>query len=227
VQRGKKFCSKSCALSGERNGRYGKPGTMRGKIPWSKGKTKNTHESLATAGQKISKVLKQKFAGGELSNVGENNPMFGRTGDTMTSETISRYRSAAAERIRKGVSGYKTKHMTGKYFSEKMSQEMSYKSSWEYIVMMTLESDVNVEFFWYEPDVYILPDGRKSIPDFLVQTKSGDKIVYEVKPTAIQQMPNVAQKLSMIEQVVLQSGKEYRLIGDIEVNEMKEALLCR
>lgn len=72
-----------------------------------------------------------------------------------------------------------------------------------------------------------LPDGRKSIPDFLVQTKSGDKIVYEVKPTAIQQMPNVAQKLSMIEQVVRQSGKEYRLIGDIEVNEMKKALLCR
>jgi len=70
-----RFCSKSCAKSGENHHFYGKhPQMPEGYEPWLKGKTAATDGRIAEMAKKVSESHKQQFAEGIRNNKGANNP---------------------------------------------------------------------------------------------------------------------------------------------------------
>lgn len=69
-----RFCSKSCAKSGERHHFYGKEGPTKGQPTWIKGLTKDSDPRVASMAFKVSQTHKQQFAEGIRSNKGTQNP---------------------------------------------------------------------------------------------------------------------------------------------------------
>lgn len=220
IKRSIRFCSKSCATSKERNPMFGKVGTMTGKAAWNKGLTAKNDERLYKAGRKISKLQKKLFESGVVSKKGENNPMFGRTKDLLTFEQRERYSKAAIERVLRGVSGYKSGHLNGIYESKKCSKKIRFKSSWELAAMMWWDNCTAVDSYDYEPQVVELPDGRRAIPDFRVKYSDGTTKMFEIKPTKIQNLKSVKEKLDIVKQTLQNSGVNYELLGDVEIKSM-------
>lgn len=220
IKRSVRFCSKRCATSNERNPMFGRIGTMTGKVAWNNGLTKSSDDRLYETGRKISKVQKVLFEKGILSHVGDKNPMFGHTKDLLTLEQRERYSKAAVERILKGVSGYKTGHLTGVYDSKKCSKQIKFKSSWELAAMMWWDKHDDIISYDYEPQVLELPDGRRAIPDFRINYSNGDTKIVEIKPTQIQNLKSVKEKLSVIKETLNKIGVEYELLGDHEIKSM-------
>ena len=73
IHRDKRFCSKSCANSGERNSFYGKKGLdhpTAGSLRWNYGLTIHTDERLRIAGEKISDIISQKLVDGTWNHTG-------------------------------------------------------------------------------------------------------------------------------------------------------------
>lgn len=71
IYRATRFCSRSCATTGERNSSYGKSGTEHptyGSPKWNVGLTKLTDERLAAVGRKISEVISDKIIAGEWNH---------------------------------------------------------------------------------------------------------------------------------------------------------------
>lgn len=69
-----KYCSKSCAKSGERHHFYGKEGPTKGKSTWIRGLTKETDPRVEAMALKVSTTHKRQFADGIRSNKGTKNP---------------------------------------------------------------------------------------------------------------------------------------------------------
>lgn len=65
-----KFCSKSCAISGERNGMCLHPelSPWKGKQAWNHGKTAKDDPRLAAMGEKISEIIADKMVNGEWNH---------------------------------------------------------------------------------------------------------------------------------------------------------------
>lgn len=61
-------CSHACAHLGERNGAFGKPGTMIGHIAWNNGLSAKTDPRLRAAGEKISDIISDKIINGEWTH---------------------------------------------------------------------------------------------------------------------------------------------------------------
>lgn len=219
IHASRRFCGKSCANTGEHNGMFGKPGPLTGLPAWNRGQTTQTDTRVALLGQKISQILKGKFASGVLSHVGDKNPNFGRTPQTRTPEQRDRYSRAAVERILSGVSGYTTGHVTGTYAAKK-SLPVQFKSSWELAAMMFWDVDDSVVSYAYEPEIILLPSQRRSIPDFRVTFNDSSVTMFEIKPTAIQQITVVKEKLDHTRDVLAARGESYVLLGNVEIKAM-------
>lgn len=217
IHRNSRFHSKSCASTGERNGAFGKPGTMRGRAAWNRGLNKETDERLRLLGEKLSVLFRDKFACGELSHKGVHNPMYEHV---TTPEQRKRYSLAAIKRIMLGVSGYKTGHVTGIYSGKKSDNDVRFKSSWELAAMMSWDEDSTVVSYEYEPEFMELPDGRHAVPDFFLKYRDGTSTYIEIKPTAIQQIQSVAEKLDAVRLVLAQRGYSYTLLGNNDINHM-------
>lgn len=225
TKRKAKFCSQKCATSGKFNGMFGKTFKFpEGRHAWNIGKTKLNDDRLLQLGHKISKIMKYKFFNGELSNKGENNPMFGRTADTMSDENLKNYSIAATSRIIRGVSGNFKQNLSGYYTSTKNKTKMRFRSSWELAAMMFFDHDENVIDYSYEKEIIALSETQRTIPDFEVLTKDGEMIVYEVKPTAMQNLDKIKKKLDLTRNIIENSGRKYVLIGDKEINAIKNIL---
>jgi hypothetical protein len=69
-----RFCSKSCAKSGENHHFYGKEGPTKGQSTWIKGLNKETDSRVAAMAQKVSTTHKQQFVEGARTNKGIRNP---------------------------------------------------------------------------------------------------------------------------------------------------------
>ena len=220
IKRKVRFCSKSCATSKERNPMFGRIGSMTGRAAWNNGLTAKNDERLYESGRKISKLQKKRFESGAASNKGKNNPMYGHTKDLLTPQQRERYSKAAIERVLRGVSGYKTRHLNGIYESKKCGKEIKFKSSWELAAMMWWDNCTNVDSYDYEPQVVELPDGRRAIPDFRVKYSDGTIKIFEIKPTKIQNLKSVKEKLDIVKQTPQNSGLKYELLGDIEIKSM-------
>jgi hypothetical protein len=217
----RRFCSKRCATSGEFNAFFGMIGSAHptfGLKAWNNGLSVETDVRLAKLGKKISVVSKEQFSTGARSHVGENNPMFGHTVDMLTPEQVENYSRAALKRVQDGVSGYKTGHLTGFYRSIK-SGLIKFKSSWELAAMMWWDSCDNVVGFQYEPFSLILDDSRRAVPDFLVSFKDERSVLYEIKPTGIQNLTEVRRRLALAEKSANARGYAYFLLGDAEIKQ--------
>lgn len=214
VRNKKRFCSKQCSVSGKFNPTYGKPGVMLGKQAWNRGLTTETDSRVRDTGFKVSCILKEQFRSGVRNHHGENNPNFGNTADVISREKRENFSRAAVKRVLAGQSGYKTGHLTGDYTCSKSSSTIRVKSSWELAMVMTWEIDQAVQRIEYEPEVIVLNDGRRAIPDFVVYYVDGSKKMFEIKPTMIQHLPSVKEKLDQVRQIVESRGIDYVLVGD-------------
>lgn len=223
-KRDQRFCSRGCASTGENNGMFGKPGSFAGKPSWNHGQTAKTDERIATLGQKISDVSKVAFATGERSNVGEKNPNFGRTRDTRSPEQLENYSKAASKRIVDGVSGYGWGRLYGTYNAKKSTKPVKFKSSWELATMMAWDNDDTIASYEYEPAIFKIGNGRRAIPDFLVTYANRTTKFVEVKPSTVQALPEVAQKLDLVKIAVERTGIPYVIVGTAEMNEFRKLL---
>lgn len=73
INRGRRFCSKSCANKGEKNYFYGKTGTecaMFGKHAWNCGLTTNTDYRVKIISEKVSDLISQKIVDGLWTHTG-------------------------------------------------------------------------------------------------------------------------------------------------------------
>lgn len=193
IKRNKRFCSKSCANTGEFNGMYGRSdlSTWTGKPAWNAGLTAKTDKRLSRLGQKISKQMKEKFKSGELSNSGKNNPNFGRTRDTRTKEQLDNYSRAAIKRIKSSNSGF----ITGYYVSKKTNIRMKHRSSYERRMMVCLDIDPYVKSYDYESITITYGDdlNKRYIIDFDVEFLDNRKLI-EVKSKDFLKDPVVIAK---------------------------------
>lgn len=224
IKRNVRFCSKSCAVSGEKNPMYGKKSGMTGKKSWNNGLTSKNDDRVYRTGRKISETQKKLFESGVRSNKGEKNPMYGHTKDLLTPEQRERYSNAAIERVLRGVSGYKTGHLIGSYESKKADKIIRFKSSWELAAMMWWDRCESVFSYDYEPQIVELKDGRRSIPDFRVTYTDGTTKIFEIKPSSIQNLESVSEKLKLTKDSLHKSGMNYELLGDFEIKLMIKEL---
>jgi len=224
VRKEQRFCGKRCSNSGPNNGMFGKPGSMLGRTAWNRGLTAKTDERLAGLGAKVSESLKERFQAGASTHRGANNPNFGHTSDTLTKEQRDNYSRAAVKRVLDGVSGYKTGHVTGTHCSPKATLPVKFKSSWELVAMMHWDRSNDVLSYEYEPNVIVLSDGRRTIPDFLVRYVDGQEVIVEIKPTAIQALPEVSKKLDLTKQALAAAGAKYVVLGNVEIDAMKREI---
>ena len=222
VKSQRRFCTKSCALTGENNPMYGKSGMLTGKKSWSNGLTKKSDPRLEKLGKKLSEIAKEQFASGSRSNKGDRNPNYGRTPESRTPQQKENYSHAAIKRILDGVSGYKTGHVTGVYNSKKCKEPVRFRSSWELVTMMFWDDQIDVESYTYEPYVLKIGENRRTVPDFLVTYSDGRREIVEVKPTQVSNIPTVSEKLDLTRKLVEEAGLTYRLIGNEVINEMKK-----
>ena len=214
-----RFCSHSCAGMGENNSMFGKPGSMTGKPAWNRGLTTKTDDRVCALGRKISVLTKKQFQSGRRSHVGSKNPNHGHTADTLTPEKRRHFSEAAIRRVLAGQSGYKTGHVTGTYDAAK-SMPVRFKSSWELAAMMWWDLQSFIDTYEYEPEIIILSDGRRAIPDFLLHHHDGSNEFVEIKPTQIQQLPSVHEKLCLVREALKSKGYTYRLMGDDVIKPM-------
>jgi len=224
IRRKSRFCSKHCATSGKNNGAFGKPGSMTGKKAWNNGLTTLTDERLKTLGITISKLQKEQFMTGKRNNKGSNNPNHGNTSETLTPEKRKHFSEAAIKRVLAGVSGYKTGHVTGTYECKKSYKNVKFKSSWELAAMMFWDIDVNITSYSYEPEIIEIDDFRRAIPDFLVDYVDGRQEMIEIKPTAIQELPNVKERLNKVKEKIEQRNITYKLLGNKEISQIIKSL---
>jgi len=220
----RRFCSKSCALTGENNPRYGKPGTLTGKKAWNNGLTAETDLRLKKLGEKLSEISKNQFKEGIRSHHGERNPNYGRIPDTRTTEQKDNYSRAAIKRILDGVGGYKTGHVTGVYCGKKCKNPVSFRSSWELAAMMFWDDQNNIFSYEYEPFIFKIGENRRTVPDFLLVYLDGKREIVEIKPTPISNLPTISEKLDLTRKLVEELGLSYNLIGNEDIDEMKKHL---
>jgi hypothetical protein len=90
--------------------------------------------------------------------------------------------------------------------------------------MMQWDRDADVSSYAYEPDVIDLGDGRHAIPDFQVTYADGRRVYVEIKPSAIQALPSVAERLARVKDQIERRGDSYIVFGNREIDAFKAAL---
>lgn len=226
IHRFKRFCTQKCANSGENNGMYGRTGPLSGwygKHAWSYGLTSETDERVRLMGEKVAEVISEQFSSGARSHAGENNPMHGRTRDTMTPENLENYSRAAIERLKNGGGFVK-----GIYESYKTGKNMPYRSSWELRLMKVLDRDGNVEWYEYEDVTLYYNDDNgvqhRYLPDFIVKYSDGDERMIEVKPEAMLEDRTVILKEIAAKEYCKENNLTYEFFTLSEIESHEERL---
>lgn len=231
TKRSTRFCSKSCATSGERNAMYGMTGlksSWYGKPAWNHGLTAETDIRVKNLGKKISKITKKQFEDGTRSNSGENNPNYGRTVDTRTPEQLDNYSKAALKRVKDGVScnHQYANYKRGKYVSEKTGSKMTYRSSWEQRVMICLDKDPEILTYSYESVSVRYGENyeKRYLIDFDITLKSGKRTLLEVKPTELIHKKTVQLKAAAAQAYAQNAGAEFRFCTNVDIKEWEKRL---
>ena len=216
---GQRFCSNRCIprvgnfAPGERNPNFGKPS-------WNHGLTKYTDDRVKRLGDKISVQRKEQFANGTLSHKGIKNPNLGKKPPSFPRDNYSK---AAVHRLTRR-NPINSRYITGVYDGVKSQGSVAFRSSWELAAMMWWERQENIDSYRYECMTLTLSDGRRTIPDFVVYYTNGDRILYEIKPSALQIVSPTKEKLDMTRQLANELGLRYELLGDAEIHKMIKEL---
>ena len=214
-----RFCSRSCASSGENNFMYNNHVCYRFTPPWTKGKSAKTDPKLAELGKKISLVMKEQFANKEKNHFGKNNPNYGKTREDRTSEQLENYSKAAIKRIADGSTvGYGRGHKHGWYKSSKMGIEIYYRSSYEERLMKVFDKWDEVVSYAYEPFVLIYDVGKRYLIDFLVHFKDGRQLLIESKPEFLLTNEIVLKKKEAALKYAFENNIEYEIWTNKEIS---------
>ena len=192
---------------GEKNSFYGKTHSDEQKEKWSKQRKNRrlTDEwrkniGLSQKGKKLSEETKKKMSIAKLNdknirirNTGERNPFYGKKHSEETlkklrgrknSEEVKRKMSIiVSELIASGNRKPLYKSLKKGYYTSTKSKETNhYDSSFELIRMKFLDNNVNIKNWTKNHKIIIgLNNGRRYIPDFLVELTNGEKYLEEVK----------------------------------------------
>src|SRR3990167_1840120 len=166
-RRSRTFCSQSCANSGEFNAMYGLTGENApsfGRPAWNRGLTKETSPKLKELGQKISKLKNTPESIKSRSETTTNNWMNGVYDEV----------------------DFNSKFILGHHFSIKNQINHYYRSSWELVAFLYLDSIDEVESYQSEPfKIPFIDENNNSknyLPDILISYKDGNKKLIEIKP---------------------------------------------
>ena len=219
-----RFCSKSCAKSGERHHFWGKEGPTKGKSPWSKGLTKETDERLVTMGKKVAEGQKLSYAFSHRNQSGENNPNHGITRDQRTPEQLENYSKAAIKRVVEGKSCNHSYFKRGYFDSSKSNAQFFYRSSYEKRMMICLEQDNNVILYAHEPFYIKYGIGKRYLPDFLIHYKNGRKVLLELKNNWNKTLEETRIKQLAGEAYCAERGWQYKLWSLAEIQNLEKEL---
>jgi hypothetical protein len=231
IHRKTRHCCSSCAQTGERNPMFGKTGelsSMFGKLSWNNGLTTKTDDRVANLGKKISVIIKKQFENGERSNIGENNPNYGKTVVDRTPAQLDNYSRAAVLRVTDGKSCNHryANYARGRFTSNKTGETMTYRSSWELRVMKCLDADETVRHYVFESVVlrYGEHSEKRYILDFDVYTHTGERTLIEVKPMQLTEDKKVAAKAVAAEAYAEKMGAEFRFCTLQDIKEWETRL---
>lgn len=102
---------------------------------------------------------------------------------------------------------------TGNYRSIKNGKVYKYKSSWEAIYMNSLDQHTDVVNWDYEPIFVCYLHNykvKKYIPDFLVETVGGEKVLIEIKPEGLREsLINSSKREAVLQKCSEENWKYY------------------
>lgn len=210
----RRFCSKSCAKSGENHHFYGKEGPNKGFTPWTKGLTKDTDPRIAALGELVSATQKQQFTTGIRDNKGENNPNHNATriNKIRSPEQLDNYSRASINKLIGDQPLKKFRFKQGNHFSKKADDTFHYRSSYELRYMLCLDRDDHVIHWEHEPFSIKIETGKRYLPDFLVKTSDGKTFLLEVKPVCFATNEQVVLKAKAGQKYAQARGWEYKMI---------------
>jgi hypothetical protein len=223
----KRFCSAACARGGSKSHFYGLKGELsytRGQTPWAKGKSAKTDEKLAALGKKISFKLKDKFKNGELSNAGENNPMFGKH---WTEEQKDRASIMVTDRMKNGDwNTNNPKFVCGHYESKKMGKKLWHRSSLELRIMKCFDADPNVSSYHPETFPILYSKNKRYVPDFMCEYSDKTTCILECKPKFQLEIKQVQLKSIAAKEMCEKNDWKYEIytLEDIEKYEIRLGL---
>lgn len=149
--------------------------------------------SMFEASKKATATWKERFLAGKYDFIERNKKI---------SETVSKMY----------VDG-EMQFSTGRYESTKMLKHFHYRSSWELLLMQSLDNDVSVLSWEYEfVSIPYELDGikRRYVPDFHVIYENGLHVLLEVKPQALRDIKrNIVKRQAAID-FCEKNGWEYR-----------------
>ena len=219
-----RFCTKSCAKSGENHHFFGKTGPTKGIKPWIAGLTKETDQRVATMADKVSKKHKEQFASGARSNKGENNPNYGITSNMRTPEQLDRYSKASTERILNSKSTKHKRYIKGWHNSIKTIKPMLFRSSLEKRMMVCLDKDTTVASYQYESFFINYSENKRYIPDFLVTYNDGKKCLIETKGGQFLADDSTHKKTQAALFYCHEKGYEYKIYSTKEIKNYENLL---
>ncbi len=116
-------------------------------------------------------------------------------------------------------------YIRGKYTSP-IAGECRFRSSWEFKLMLHLDSSPDVEFWSYEKTVIEYVSNvrtkkvRKYYPDFLVRYKDGRTELIEVKPKRKLEQATIKKKMAAALLWCAEHGMTYRIVTEIQLKEL-------
>ena len=102
--------------------------------------------------------------------------------------------------------------MKGNHTSPKTGKVSEFKSSYELKYMLQLDESVEVVTWEYEPCYVPYIDGtkvRNYIPDFLIESSDGRKIIVEIKPEGLRDTRVNRKKREAVQSKCLEEGWIY------------------
>lgn len=219
-----RFCTRSCAKSGENHHFFGKVGPTKGMKPWLIGLTKETDERVAAMAGKVSKRHKEQFASGARSNKGERNPNYGITASMRTPEQLDRYSKASTERILNSKSIKHKKYIKGWHNSPKTIKPMLFRSSLEKRMMVCLDKDTSVVSYQYESFFIKYNQNKRYIPDFLVTYTDNKKHLIETKGGQFLAEDSTQNKTQAALIYCDEKGYEYKIYSTKEIKNYENLL---
>jgi hypothetical protein len=228
------FCSKPCRGAAIREGLIPNNARMddevKGKLSASMTERLKDKTKHPMFGKHHTKEAKEKISKHHKDTAcfsGERNPMYGKNHSLETRQKMSEIVSSEMVAGKRQAYG-KNFHKNGHVFSEKLGNEVFYRSSWEKAVVEWLDKELTVRTFTYEPFVicYKLNEGnrehaRRYIPDFLIEYTDGRKELWEIKPAAYSESEKVKQKQLAAEEYCRANGIDaYKLLTKQTLEEM-------
>ncbi len=120
----------------------------------------------------------------------------------------------------------KNRYHTGTHVAPKLMNKCDYRSGYERKYLEILDLDENVVQYFYEPVRIEYVSNvrtcklRHYVPDFLVVTRDGQKLLVEVKPLRKLKNLIVQKKIKAGERWCLENGAKFVVLTEVDLKRM-------